>query len=138
MTTCAYYHWQVHFVKKKQATQTGNKTPCCTHRDHGNLVTESHRVSSNNSEDRDGHINDWGKKTISTAPKRRTKTFKIKVSTTLNQTTVNSARARHVYFSRLATDHKGQRAIILRSSTQGTNICSLLKKVRSPEILWHN
>ncbi|KAL3176784.1 hypothetical protein MRX96_039626 [Rhipicephalus microplus] len=87
---------------------------------------------------RDGHINDWGKKTISTAPKRRTKTFKIKVSTTLNQTTVNSARARHVYFSRLATDHKGQRAIILRSSTQGTNICSLLKEVRSPELLWLN
>ncbi|KAH8038435.1 hypothetical protein HPB51_001550 [Rhipicephalus microplus] len=46
--------------KKKQVT----KTPSCTHRDHGNLVAESHRVSTNSSEDRDGHINGWGKKTI--------------------------------------------------------------------------
>ncbi|KAH8040467.1 hypothetical protein HPB51_010704 [Rhipicephalus microplus] len=68
--------------------KTGNKTPTCTHRDHGNLIAESYRASTNNSKDCESHINGWGKKTISTAPRRRTKTLKIKVSTTLNQTKV--------------------------------------------------
>ncbi|KAL3247516.1 hypothetical protein MRX96_056951 [Rhipicephalus microplus] len=40
--------------------KTGNETPPCTHREHGNLVAESHRVSTNHSKDRDGHINGWG------------------------------------------------------------------------------
>ncbi|KAL3218910.1 hypothetical protein MRX96_031271 [Rhipicephalus microplus] len=108
------------------------------HRDNGDFVAECHYFSTKNSEYRDGHIHGWGKQTLPTAQSQKTKTFKIKVSATVNQTTVNPTRAGPFHFRRPATDHKGLRAIGLPSSTQGTNICSLLKKVRSPEILWHN
>ncbi|KAH7958123.1 hypothetical protein HPB51_027892 [Rhipicephalus microplus] len=114
--------------------KTGNKTLASTHRDHGDFATECHRFSTNNSEHRDGYTG-WGKKTISMAPRQTTEIFKIEGFATLNQTTVNSTRASYVHFSRTTTDHKRLRDIGLPSRTQGRHICSLLHKVRSPEIL---
>ncbi|KAL3193005.1 hypothetical protein MRX96_058511 [Rhipicephalus microplus] len=90
----------------------------------------------NKSEYGDGHINGWGKKTISTPASQRTKTIKIKVSATLNQTTVNPTRVRPFDFSRPATDYKGLRADGLTSSTLGTNICSSSKRDLDTRMVW--